>query len=231
MNGVQLGAVKSLRTVNTTANALTLGRTAAGAEAFTGLLDEPAVYTTVLAASRIAAHYAAGTNSTASYPDAVLADAPIGYWRLNEPKKPESSSVIVNSSPLGAAANGAVFGPLNSITGGITGVLTGDANTALGFAGNGARANVPYQASLNSTSYTVECWARLDSFGTTYQSPISSRYSFGGAVQGFILYAAPITGRGTALGVLERDWDGVSKRQFGSVRRRDEQVDPPGRHL
>ena len=48
--------------------------------------DECALYTNTLSAARVLAHYQNGTNATrsASYQSTVLADKPIGYWRLNE---------------------------------------------------------------------------------------------------------------------------------------------------
>jgi len=191
VNGSQLGARKALNNIITTANPLTLGRTAAGGEAFTGVLDEPAVYTNTLTAEQIAAHYFAGLTNGAGYDSVILADNPLGYWRLNEPTKTESTSVIANSGSLGTAANGAVFGGANSISGGLTGALVGDVNPAMGFAGGGARINVPFNAALNTASYTIECWARLDTWNNAYQSPVSDRFVFGGAYQGFVLYAAP----------------------------------------
>lgn len=45
-----------------------------------GRLDEVAVYDTVLTAGRVAAHYAAASAGT--YAATVLADTPVGYWRL-----------------------------------------------------------------------------------------------------------------------------------------------------
>jgi Concanavalin A-like lectin/glucanases superfamily len=192
VNGAQLGARKTLNNIITTANPLTLGRTASGGEAFTGVLDEPAVYTNTLTLAQIAAHYNAGLNNGAGYAGVILADNPFGYWRLNEPKKVESTSVLANSGSLGTAANGAVFGSLNSVTGGVTGTLVSDANTAMGFAGTDGKINVPYNAGLNTPGYTVECWAKMDAWADAHQSPVTSRDG-GGQLLGFILYAAPAT--------------------------------------
>ena len=54
---------------------------------YLGCLDEVAVYGTALSAAQIQAHYENGINSparTTAYPDAILADAPLGYWRGEE---------------------------------------------------------------------------------------------------------------------------------------------------
>ena len=186
VNGARLGAPKALSNIKTTANPLTLARTAAGAEPFTGVLDEPAVYTTNLMPAQIATHYYAGLTNGAGYASVILADNPLGYWRLNEPKKVESTSVLANSGSLGTAANGAVFGSLNSVTGGVTGTLVSDANTAVGFAATDGKIDVPHNDGLNTPSYTVECWAKLDAWANVHQSPLTSRDS-GGQVLGFIL--------------------------------------------
>jgi hypothetical protein len=47
---------------------------------FAGNLDEVAVYSTALTATKIRSHYTTGR----CYQDAVLADSPVGYWRLGE---------------------------------------------------------------------------------------------------------------------------------------------------
>ena len=197
VNGAQLGAGKTLNNIKTTANPLTLGRTAAGAEPFTGVLDEPAVYNKVLTPAQIAAHYDAGLNNGAGYESVILADAPIGYWRLNEPRKVESTSVIANSGSLGTVGDGAVFGSLNSVTGGVTSPLVGDANPAMGFPGPDGRIDVPFNAALNPSSFTVECWARMDAWANAHLSPVTSRQSAADGTRGFMIYAAPHTLTGT----------------------------------
>ncbi len=194
-NGVRFGAPKSLANINTTVNALTMGRTPGGSETFTGVLDEAAVFTNVLTAAQLGAHYSAGINNEAGYSGVILADNPIGYWRLNEPKKPqESSSVIANSGSVGAAGDGSVLGSLNSVVGGAISPLVGDANTAMGYNGTDGKITVPYNAGLNPASFTVECWARVDAWANTYQAPFTSRNSTtASGNRGYIFYAAPLT--------------------------------------
>jgi hypothetical protein len=66
-------------------SALTFGLRIDG-YAVPGMGDELALYTNALSFSAIAAHYAAGTNSAVdAHASTVLADNPVGYWRLNEP--------------------------------------------------------------------------------------------------------------------------------------------------
>src|SRR5581483_6141377 len=70
---------------------------------FTGDIDEFALYTNVLTAAQVAAHYSNGTNGArgASYDSLVLGDGAVEYLRLGEPAR----NVAVNSGTLGAAAN------------------------------------------------------------------------------------------------------------------------------
>jgi hypothetical protein len=51
---------------------------------FTGDLDEVAVYPTALSAGRISAHYGRASSCGTAYEDAVLADSPKLYYRLDE---------------------------------------------------------------------------------------------------------------------------------------------------
>jgi hypothetical protein len=82
---------------------------------FGGVIDEVAIYRTVLAATDVTNHYqtAFGTNATygANYKNAVLANSPIIYLRLDEPafnSAPNLSACPVanNYGSLGSAANG-----------------------------------------------------------------------------------------------------------------------------
>jgi hypothetical protein len=81
-----------------------------GNRGFDGLLDEVAIYTNVLSASTIAAHYAAATTNTANYDAQILAASPAGYWNFDEaavtPPTPLAITGVANSGTLGSAANG-----------------------------------------------------------------------------------------------------------------------------
>ncbi|HEY5909802.1 MAG TPA: LamG-like jellyroll fold domain-containing protein, partial [Verrucomicrobiae bacterium] len=189
-NGVQLGARKTLNNIITTANPLALGATGLGGEAFTGALDDAAVYTNILTPAQIAAHYAAAINNPAGYPAAVLADQPIGYWQLNEPAGTDTGTVIANSGSVGSGGNGEVLAPPNGIVGGAAGALVGDANPAMTFGGSPSRIEVQQKPALNTSNFTFECWANLGTWAGTHQSPVTSR----GSANGYIFYAAPFSG-------------------------------------
>jgi hypothetical protein len=185
-NGVAVGGTVSITGINSSPRPLQIGRNPdfdLGTEAFDGLVDEAAVYSTALSAAQLFAHYANGTNAArgTNYEAVVLADGPIGYWRMNE-----SAPTAVNSGSLGAAANGSWLGvPTNARPG----ALIGDANTAAGFNGVDARVQIPWLAALNSNRFSVECWARPMGGAGTYRSPVSARDTTGGT-RGHILYAA-----------------------------------------
>lgn len=86
-------------------------------QAFHGGLSEVAIYNTALSPDSVLAHFetAYGTNATFgnAYTNAVLADNPILYYRLNDAQSPVSAGypsstfpVANNYGALGAAANG-----------------------------------------------------------------------------------------------------------------------------
>jgi hypothetical protein len=92
------------------------------------------------------------------YAAAVIADNPVGYWRLGEA-----------SGPTALDSWGANDGTYQGTeTFGLSGALARDANTSVDFAGNGASlVRVPYNAGFNggldpNGSWTVECWVRPD---------------------------------------------------------------------
>lgn len=193
-NGVQLGTAKTLSNIKTTANPLTLGRTAALAEPFNGAIDEAAVYDKALPGDALAAHYLAATTPGQDYAAAVLANAPIGYWPLNEPAKPESPTVIANSGSVGTAGHGRAVGMLGSVVGGVTGAVSGDPDTAMLFNGHDGRIEVPYNPDLNPTGpWSIECWARLEGWTNLHQAALSSRNDGATGSRGFIFYAAPVS--------------------------------------
>lgn len=193
-NGVQFGTTKTLNNVNSTARPLVLGRLGTFGEPLNGLIDEAAVYDTALLPEDLAAHYAAGTTDGGDYPAAVLANGPIGYWRLNEPQPP-ASPVAANSGSLGAAAAGSVIGTVGAVVGGQPGALVGDANTAMSFNGYNGKVEVPYTPDLNPAGpWSISVWARLDGWTNAHQSPLTSRNDSGTGQRGYIFYAAPVGG-------------------------------------
>lgn len=94
--------------LNQNANGSTCGN-----RGFDGLLDEVAIYTNVLSAATIAAHYDAATTNTAGYDAQILADNPAGYWNFDEstviPPSPLAITRLANAGSLGSAADATNF--------------------------------------------------------------------------------------------------------------------------
>lgn len=92
------------------------------------------------------------------YAAAVIADNPVGYWRLGEASGPTALDSWGTN-------DGTYFG---TETFGLSGALARDGNTSVDFAGNGASlVRVPYNPGFNggldpNGSWTVECWVRPD---------------------------------------------------------------------
>lgn len=108
---------------------------------------------------------------TGFYPDAVLADAPLGYWRLDEP----SGLNAYDSS--GRFRNGVYF---NGPTLGVRGAL-GDGNAAVGFDGTNDYVEIPATGMDADGDFTVEAWFKTS---LAAKRQIVSRWANGnGALQ------------------------------------------------
>ncbi len=127
-----------------------------GSYGYQGLMDEIAIYGTLLSATDVAAHYQNGTNAAPSqtYESLVLAKNPLAYYHLNEAST-GSSSGVPNSGWLGSAVNGAVVGTL-ALTNDTP--LVGDSNPAMDFSAGGLIA-IPFDAALATTNaFSYEVW-------------------------------------------------------------------------
>lgn len=104
----------------------------------------------------------------ADYQSTVLANSPVGYWRLNETASVPTNDIAVNSGSLGAIANGDYLSGATHGSGGIPGGGGGTAaNTpnVNGGSGGAARVRIPYVPELNANApFSVEFWARPDNF-------------------------------------------------------------------
>ncbi len=84
---------------------------------FGGSIDEVAVYTNALTASRILAHYQAAKGS--GYSTTVLSDNPAMYWRMDAPFNPAAASYPLAGSYGSSAADGGFY--LSGTTPGLAG--------------------------------------------------------------------------------------------------------------
>jgi autotransporter-associated beta strand protein len=148
-----------------------IGATSNLARTFDGTVDEVAFTAAVLDEARIDARIAERNTNPAGYQAHVLADSPVGYWRLNEPAfVPRTPPAAVNAGSLGASANGSYYAGSKNASGGpspSSGFLGfGATNSSLGLATANGHVGTPY--SLNSlTSYTVMGWVKRGAIKST----------------------------------------------------------------
>lgn len=131
---------------------------------FPGVIDEVAIYQSVLSADTIAAHYSAASTNAAGYATQILASTPVAFWRLNEPVLPPIPTAA-NSGSLGSDYNGAyTYG----VTSGVTGArqpqffgMTSD-NNSVELNGTSAMVNIPALSPINNDHITLTCWLKRD---------------------------------------------------------------------
>jgi hypothetical protein len=135
---------------------------------FGGDMDEAAYYGKALSADRVLAHYQAGINTTApfNYDQVVKADAPLGYWRMDEPAyvapDPGTLPVAVNSGTLGAAANGTTYPGVTTGVAGPPGNGMGADNYACNFDGGTGYIDCGTSAGFNiANNMTVMAWVKI----------------------------------------------------------------------
>ncbi len=155
VNGTLVAGAALTGSVNTNSNALYIGSSDGSGNLYKGTIDEPAVYNTALNGTRIGAHYEAGSGKAApppSAPAAVLADAPVSYWRLGETSGTTASDERSNNPGTYQ----------NSPTLGATSLLATDtANKAVSFDGTNDSVKVPNSSSLQfPTTLTLEAWIK-----------------------------------------------------------------------
>jgi len=143
-------------------NPFTVGERSDNAFGWPGTADEAAIYSGVLSAARVAAHYSAGTaGDAAAYKTAVLADAPLGYWRLDE--APYAPLVAANSGTMGSAHDGAYSssGSTSDVAGPQSPAFAGFAanNKAASFDGNSGSIDIP-PLGITTDRITMTAWVK-----------------------------------------------------------------------
>jgi len=182
VDGVQVGTAPATYEVNNNAP-FCIGATSAPSRTFDGAVDEVAFYGTVLSADAIAAHHAARTTNAANYASQILGDAPVGYWRLNEPADPVT--VAVNSGSLGSANNGTYryWSANTTDLAGPTFPGFATTNTVLQTSGTNGLVAIP-ALNLNANNVTMECWIKPNGFQADYAGVLFHRGSAGGTATG-----------------------------------------------
>lgn len=114
--------------------------------------------------------HTSGIVSAGHYRDAVLADSPIGYWRLGEV---QGASVADDLS--GNGRHGTYEG---DVTLGVVGALKSENDTAVQFAKANARLSIPYHETLEPAQVSLEVWIKPDA-GTQWRFDNSPSNSTG----------------------------------------------------
>lgn len=117
-----------------------------------------------------------------TYPQVVLADNPIGYWRFGEP----SGATAKDSSS--AKHDGLYAG---NVTLGTKGAIANDTDTAASFDGTNAYVLLGnFYQFPNTSPFSVEAWVKPNVDGS-YHGILSRNDANGPPSQGYILYVEP----------------------------------------
>ena len=131
---------------------------------WSGAADEVAVYTSMLSAADVLAHYQSGTNAgrTESYSTLVLTKNPALYLRLDEPSL--QLPVAANSGSYGTAADGHFLpGTVSQVPSLQKQAAPGfeSTNVAAGFNGTSGSVQIPGQ-SLTTDTATFVAWVKRE---------------------------------------------------------------------
>ncbi|HWL66546.1 MAG TPA: LamG-like jellyroll fold domain-containing protein [Actinomycetota bacterium] len=116
-------------------------------ESWVGGIDEVAIYASALAGGRVDAHHDA---SAANYRGEVMADSPVGYWRLGEPTPNQSIDETGNGN-----------GIYKNVAQGVSGALD-DSNAAITTRGGASHVVIPGRGNINNLTdeLTLEAWVK-----------------------------------------------------------------------
>jgi hypothetical protein len=89
-------------------------------------------------------------NNTA-YSDAVLADEPIAYWRLDDASGDETAADVTGLGHSGHRRSGVAFGAVGAL---------GDVSTSADFTANGT-IEIPHSPAFEATAFTWEAWVNV----------------------------------------------------------------------
>lgn len=118
---------------------------------------------------------------TGGYANAVLADGPSAYWRLDEP-----SGTTLND----ASGNGHTGSYSGNVALGQAGAMTGDADSSISLTDTNSYATAPDAPSLDTPNFTIEGWVRA--LTTSSLQKIVGKGP--GTSEQWGLYIAPTTG-------------------------------------
>jgi uncharacterized delta-60 repeat protein len=110
---------------------------------------------------------AVGARTNPTYVNTVLADQPLGYWRLGE---------TTGSTASDSSGNGR-HGTYISVTRGQNGAIYGDSNSSAYFDGVNSYITTPVNVSELQNGYSLESWVRTSTLSTGAGSFFSSSLS------------------------------------------------------
>ncbi len=158
---------------------------------FNGTLDDVSVFGSALSATQVAAHYAAAQSAPDDpYAQAVMADSPSAYYRLDDA-----------GTTMYDATNNRVNGTYgSSITKRVTGLVSNTTDTAASFPGgtyaSASIAMVPANSLLQPANVSVEAWIKEAAAFTTETNIVA--YGQGGSIPG-VVYSLRVSSSNTLL--------------------------------
>jgi hypothetical protein len=112
---------------------------------------------------------AIGAPALGSYAAEIATDAPRAWFRLDDPAG--SESMLDSMGRFDGFWTNRLGTP---VTLGVTGALTGDANTATRFLASDQAWGESFPPAVSMGDYSMECWVRTDDETTETRSPLSS---------------------------------------------------------
>lgn len=151
INGISAGS-GTLAAPSVTPIKMAVGGTPSSTVGFQGNLAEVAVYNTTLTAQQVRAHYQRGI---AQLSNTVLADGPLGYWRMSEPNGVTAYDLSGNGNNGTYSASGVTLGQ--------TGPLTEDSSTAATFDGSAGQVILNNTVQFDTGPLSIEAWFKTSS--------------------------------------------------------------------
>jgi hypothetical protein len=128
------------------------------------------------------------TAARADYQSTVLSQNPSGYWRLNETTTPPALNTTATN--LGSVAVTGTYNGSQGFLRGFPGALA-SSDTAANFDGSSQSVTNPYNASLSSSTFSIEAWL---SAASSSANCVLSDFSGTGGRSGWLIYQTGATG-------------------------------------
>lgn len=193
VNGAEVATGASALIAPNPSQPFSIGGRYDGGFMFNGGVDEVALYTNVLSAADVLAHYENGLNASPAVPydSLVLAHNPLAYWRLDDVATP--FMVAENHGWLGAAGNGMFNGSAPTVS--TDSSLTGDPNPALNFPNSGSISIPLNEALVRTNAFSYEIWYKEPPGVTGRKNPFWWRDEPAtGDTRGWVHYIVEMTG-------------------------------------